>query len=161
MDDVEDGRLQSGGCNRAKRLLSRGRLDVRADTELLDTLGQVLGNVTTLRCQVTSNILLLTFMAMNFSTRYWVKTLITTSLSVWVSLSIKGRRRAWVWIRHLQASKRGRRGWMESRGGGGTCSSRSMSTCQPRVRNGTHSPLKLCRRNCSTSAAAPSQLDVW
>lgn len=118
MDDVEDRSVKRGRRERGEGVLGSRLLDVGTDSELLNAGCEVLRDITALYgwsaakspCTSSDTTHVLTFMAMNFNTRYCVSTLITTSPSVWVSLSINGRRRACVWIRHLQASKRGRRG---------------------------------------------------
>ena len=71
--------------------------------------------------------MLLTFMDMNLSKRYWVSMDTITSWPVSESRSRRGTRRAWVWIKSLAASKRVAEGCSRRRGGGSTPSCFSMS----------------------------------
>lgn len=96
-----------------------------------------------------------TFMAMNLSTRYWVKTEMTTSPSVCGSRSISGNRRACVLMRNRQASYRGRKGWTESKGGGGTLI--SFSTPTPV----STEPKDCCKTGLTPNVVQPDLLHIW
>jgi hypothetical protein len=95
VNDIKDSCLQSCGGDRSEWVLRCRVGDIGANTKLLYTRGEVLGNVAALDVSTYMQGKL-TFMAMNFRTRYCVKTLMTTSPSVFVSLSIRGKRRACV-----------------------------------------------------------------
>ena len=81
VNNVEYRSLQSSGCNGKERfMISRAtlRVDIGTDPALLNSSCKVLGNITALSISMLQKVCL-TFMAMNFSTRYCVSTLMTTS----------------------------------------------------------------------------------
>jgi hypothetical protein len=99
MHNVKDGSVEGGCCKRVEWILLGFvvcGIDVGTDSSVSDSTSKVLVDISTLYISWhhTRKVEGPTFVAMNLSTRYWVKTLITTSASVCESLSIKGRRRA-------------------------------------------------------------------
>ena len=101
VDNVENSRVQCGSRKRVEpvpiRPLMLG-IYICSNPSILDTAREVLGDISALP-SASSTQRELTFVAMNLRTRYWVSTLMTTSACVCESLSIRGKRRAWVRMR--------------------------------------------------------------
>lgn len=106
-----------------------------------------------------------TFMEMNLRRRYWVIIETIISWPVSVSLSRRGRRRAWVWMRRDAASKSDWSG--DAQRSGGVFTPRALSMSEE---SGSDIwvdlsvkglPRKDSNRKVSTSVTAVAKLEVW